>query len=495
MADVESKITKSVSYQFVHLFISGLAGVFFIPFIISSLGKEQYGLFEIAFSINIINVVLDIGVGSTITNYTKKYYDKGVKEFSGFFWTYFWVKIFLSLIGFLVCILIANNVQYIFNGVDSINIPILKKAIFWFAIGVLIKNLNTFIDGVVNGFVRFDLTSFASIISKVFYLVGFFVWFYLFEDNTIVGFCLLSFVLVPASKLLVQVIQTLVYLPNIITYPKWINVKYIKETLSYLGGISFVTIFAQLFKQGAQTMLSLIAGPALVAEFGILRRIIQFVGKISSMLIRPIMPAAQDLREKYSLKDIIIKGTRFHAIVVTSLTLMILVNAEVISTYYLNSEFLNFRINLFIFALQMLMPNFAVMLMLYYNEGKSKMSVQFNICNTLFSLTLAYFGLKYFGLTGFLGGLTLGYATCMIVQFARLTHYFNVGNIIFLKIYLKRYITIVFSFTIYVIVTYLIGFNVWGFVIWNFVIVMILAIVAWNDISKGLRKQILGKII
>lgn len=494
MAEVESKITRSVSYQFANLLISGLVGVFFIPFIISSIGKTQYGIFEMVFSLNIINSVLDIGVGSTIVNYSKKYYDDGITHFSNFFWTYFWFKAGLSIIGFTVCIILAVNTELVFTKIDPAEILSLKYSIGWFAVGILIQNMNSFLNGIQNGFVRYDMTSFANIISRVFYIGGFFIWLYMYEENTITGFCLLTFVLVPLSKLVIQLIQMFVYLPNLLTKPKGVKWFYLKDTLNYLGGISFITIFAQLFNSGAQTMLTFLATPVMVAEFGILKRIMKLVKRISEMLVRPIMPAAHDLRKKYSLREIIIKGTKVHSIAVTGLVFIILVNAEIISVYYLQSEFPSISLHLLIFAFPVLTPSFAVMLMLYYNDGKSIMSVQFNIINAVLSLLMAYFGLKYFGLLGFLTGLTLGLSLCTFVQVFRFLNYFDIKKRDFFVIYLKRYLTLALCLIIYFVIESYMGFGIKSAIVWNVIIGILLAIFSWMAIEKKMKKQLLKKI-
>lgn len=494
MADVESKITKSVSYQFANLLISGLVGVFFIPFIISSIGKTQYGIFEMVFSLNIINSVLDIGVGSTIENYSKKYYEEGRDHFSNFFWTYFWFKVGLSIIGCIICIILAVNTELIFTKIDPNEIVYLKYSIIWFAVGILIQNINSFLNGVQNGFVRYDMTSFANIISRVFYMIGFFIWLYSFEENTIIEFCFLTFVLVPISKLLVQLIQMYIYLPDLLSKPQGIRLFYLKDTINYLGGISFITIFAQLFNSGTQTMLAFLATPAIVAEFGVLKRVMKLVKRISQMMVRPVMPAAQDLKKKYSVKDIILKGTKVHSIVVTGLVFLILVNAEIISIYYLQSEFSSFPLHLFIFAFPVLTPSFAIMLMLYYNEGKSKMSVQYNIINTTLSLMLAYIGLEYYGLIGFLIGLVVGFSLCTIIQTFRFIKYFEIRKKDFFFIYLKRYLTLILCFSVYFSVKYYMGISISSAIIWNIIITGLLAGFSWMDIGKRLKQQLLSKI-
>ncbi len=492
MSSIESKITKSVFYQFFNLVVTGLTGVFFIPFIISSLGKEQYGIFEIAYSLNIINSVLDIGVGSTITNYAKKYFDSDEGKFSEFFWTFFWLKLFLSIIGLLICIGIAINVDFIFQKVSVENAIILKQVIIWFGVGVLIQNLNSFINGVVNGFVRFDMTSFSSISSKFIYIVGFFIWFY-FGNLSIVDFSILTFVLIPFVKLFTQLVQIIIYIPEIISLPKRPKLLYIKDTLNYLGGISVVTISAQFFNYGAQAILSIVATPVLVGEFGILQRIIKLIKQISGMLVSPILPGAHDLRKKYSISKIVSIGTNIHAITVIGITFLILINSEVISIYFLNSVYPNFSLHLLMFGVQMLIPSFVLMLMLYYSEGKTKMSIQFNLFNTTISITLAYVGIVYYNLTGFITGLTIGYAISVFGQLYRYLKYYNLDIWKFLKIYINIYIYILILYLCHLGIYLLFDNQMYKVIISNMVVVSMLGIFAWKNINTKIRNSILKK--
>lgn len=491
MLSVEKKITKSVSFQFINLLVNGLAGVFFIPFIIQSLGKDQYGLFEIAFSLNLINNVLDIGIGSTITNYAKKYFDLKLDKYYDFYWTYFWFKVALSFIGFALCLLIYLNVKIIFTKVSIDNLPVLGDLILWFGIGVLIQNLNSFLDALVNGFIRFDISSIANIVSKALYVIIFLIWFYL-DRITIVQFSILTFVLIPSIKLLAQLLQVKVYMPEILSKPRGPKILYIRESLNYLGGISFVTILAQIFTLGTQAILAVIASPVIVGEFGVLQRIIRLIRQVSDMIVRPILPAANDLREKYSIEKIINTGTNIHSIVVTGLTFIVMVNAGFISMYYLNDEYPNFSTHLIILSSMLIVPSFAVMLMLYYNEGKSKMSVQFNFTNTILSITLAIVGFKVYNFIGFISGLTIGYTIISLVQIIRFLNYYKISFIKFMKIYFMRYFTIVIGVLMALVIQSNIDRVIIKFIVLNASLMTLIFAFAWYGLGNDIRTGILN---
>ena len=487
MHNVEKKISKSIIFQFLNVFFSGLVGLIFIPFIIKKLGADQYGLFEIVFSLNVINAVLDIGVGSTLVNYTNKYFKQGIEEFGGFFWSYFWLKLFLSILGAILCIVIAFFLPNIFSKVPFDQYEIIRISIYWFAIGVILNNLNSFLASVQNGFVRFDLSSIAAIFSKLFYLVFFFIWWYLWEINTIEDFSFITFILVPLIKLLIQVFQIGKILPSELRNVKWFRKQYVLETLSYLKGISVITIFAQFFNYGSQALLSVLAPPEVVGEFGILKRIMGLVQTVSSMVIRPIMPAANSLREKYSISRIVLSGTQIHAIIVIGMSLLLVLNAEFINKFYLNSKFQNFNLSMFLINLQLLLPTFSIMLMLYYNEGLVKMSVECNILNTIVSLVFAYFGFKINSFLGFLAGMSFGYLLVMLWQTFRFLKLYEINKFKFFRIYIIQYGICIFASVLSISLIKKMGVSLLAFISINITTIVLIVFLSWLGIDKPNR--------
>ncbi|MGB0879299.1 MAG: lipopolysaccharide biosynthesis protein [Polaribacter sp.] len=491
MSSVEKKITKSVVYQFFNFLFSGLVGILFIPFIINNIGASRYGLFEIVFSLNIINAVLDLGIGSTIVNYTDKYLKQGKLVFTNFFWSYFWLKFFLSILGVFLCLIIAYNVHFFFNQINIEGQRILKLSIQWFAIGVIIQNINSFITAIQNGFVRFDLSSSASIISKIFYILIFFIWWYGVDIHSIIGFSFITFVLVPTFKLIIQIAQVRKLLISNLCGVSWGKKVYILDTFNYLKGISIITIFGQLFNYGSQFLLSVISYPEIVGQFGILKRIVTLIQTISSMIIRPILPAAQALKDNYSLSKIILTGTQFHAIVIVGLNLLVIINAQFINIYFFEGIYNDFSWTIFLICAPSLLPSFSIMLMIYYSEGKVKMSVQFNVLNTVFSLLFAYVGYLHFKLEGFLIGLSLGYTLILIFQVYRYLKLFAININKFLRIYLYQFINIVLVFSL----NFLLEKNIYSFLVLNITSVLILLYIGWISSNHSLKLIMKNKLL
>ncbi len=489
MSSIEKKIGKSVAFQFLGFLVSGLVSILFIPFTIQKLGTNQYGIYEMVLALTLINALLEIGVGSTITNYIKKYFDKSDSEYRSFFWSFFWFKLMIALIAFFVCVFLAQNVSWIFKKVSENDLPILSQSILWFAIGVLLNNFISFFDNVQNGFVRFDLTSIANILSKVFYIIAFFVWMSNWKNGNISQFCFLTFVCVPAFRLLVQLFILFTTQKQILPKPTFFDRKNITQNINYIGGVSTITLVAQFYNYGIAFLLSLVAVPTLVGEFGIIKKVLDLVGGISDMLVRPIMPASKDLLKKYSLSKVVYDGTKIHASIVLAITTFILINSSALSEFYLQNKYLNFNIHLMIMAIPRLFPSFIVMLMLYYGEGKTKINIFNQLRKVSFSFLFGFLGFHFFSFLGLLVGLTAGALIAIGMNLSRfLDYYKSINSAKFMNIYIQKWVCVALIFFIYSLLESAFGLSLFSLLLWNTIAFILFALFYKNEVQSILSQ-------
>lgn len=490
MNSIEKKVSKSIVYQFASFFITGIVSILFIPFTIQKLGTNQYGIYEMVLALTLINALLEIGVGSTITNYIKKYFDKDKKEYRSFFWSFFWFKLFIALIAFVVCLVIAFNVSFIFKKVAIDDLGLLKKSIIWFAFGVLMNNFVSFFDNVENGFVRFDLTSIANISSKLFYIITFFIWITNWNDIDIAQFCFITFVFVPTFRLVLQIGILVSVQRHIVPKVASFSKKNITDNINYIGGVSSITLIAQFYNYGIAFLLSLVAIPTLVGEFGIIKKVLDLVGGISDMLVRPIMPASKDLLKKHSLDKIVYNGTSIHATIVLGITTFIIINSSAISSFYLQNRYPSFNLHLIIMAIPRLFPSFIVMLMLYYGEGKTKINIFNQLRKVVISMTFGFIGFHFYDFIGLLIGLALGASIAIGFNLNHfLSYYKKISSSKFLGIYIEKWMVVAFIIFLYALIESQLGLSIFTLLLWN-----VLAIVLFLFFFRKEIKIILAQL-
>ncbi|WP_186758635.1 lipopolysaccharide biosynthesis protein [Echinicola salinicaeni] len=490
--DIKKNIRRSVFFQILNLVVLGITGIVFIPFLISSMGKDQYGLFEIIFSFNLINVLLDIGIGTTITNFSLKYFNSGIGKFSKFYWSYFWLKVFLSLVGFLFCLSIPFFSNKLFVNLQPNEILILNTGFVIFAFGVLIQNINAFFDNIQQGFVRFELPAYSNVASKLIYILLFFLWINSGVYENILGYCMLTFIIYPLLRLVIQIFQTNSILPLRDLKFCWMDLDLLKSDFSFLKGISLITILGQSYNFGPQIILSVIGTPALIADFSIAKKVIDFIRKISDMFIRPFLPATSELLKIMSLENLVFKGVKIHSFLILLLTFCVIINNKLIGAILVDEENLKFSFYLTLYTLILVIPSFAVPLMVYYNQGRYKMSILFNLANTIFSLLFSFVSFNFFGLTGFIIVLVLVYGLLSLFQVYSYSKFFKLSFKKYILIYFKNYLVFSFLWALYYLQSSLLELSDIGSIITNIIFCisyLVISLLINSDIIKIILRK------
>ena len=97
------KLGAVVSY--ITIVFNIIAGLIYTPWMIASIGKDNYALYTLALSI--INIfLLDFGIGSSVTRFLSEYYAKGMRkeaeQFMGIFYKVFFVISAIIAFGLII---------------------------------------------------------------------------------------------------------------------------------------------------------------------------------------------------------------------------------------------------------------------------------------------------------------------------------------------------------------------------------------------------------
>lgn len=137
------EIKNGAILSYLLIIINTFYGLFFTPFLITSLGEGEYGVYRIVGSLIGSLTILDLGIGSTILRYTAQFYAKKQRDALGNFAAMGLLEAFcLSVVMAVICVFAYSRIDNIYSG--SLSASELAKAQELFVLFSVILILNTF---------------------------------------------------------------------------------------------------------------------------------------------------------------------------------------------------------------------------------------------------------------------------------------------------------------------------------------------------------------
>ncbi|MBU7007225.1 lipopolysaccharide biosynthesis protein [Phosphitispora fastidiosa] len=128
MAEYTKQIKIGAILAYVFIGLQLISGLVFTPFLLKSLGQEEYGLYSLIGAFVAYLSIMDFGIGSTITRYVAKYRAEEDEESqNGFLATCIVLYLVIGFLVTLVGIFIYINIETIFsNSVKESQLPLAK---------------------------------------------------------------------------------------------------------------------------------------------------------------------------------------------------------------------------------------------------------------------------------------------------------------------------------------------------------------------------------
>lgn len=147
-----SELKKGAFLSYVILFLNGIIGLIYTPYLLFKLGQNEFGLFSLVSSIVAYLTIFDFGFGNAIIRYTAKFRaEKKINEQYSMFGLFFTIYSIIGVIVLVLGIIFYINIDYFFkNTMDNEEI---EKA------GILILIM------IFNLSITFPFSIFGSIIS------------------------------------------------------------------------------------------------------------------------------------------------------------------------------------------------------------------------------------------------------------------------------------------------------------------------------------------
>lgn len=310
-----SKKTAAI-LSYVHLALNSISSILLTPLLLKFLGVEEYGLYQMIYSIGLYILILDLGIGSVMIRYIAEYRARedyeGMKQFAGMMAV---LTLFLCVIVFAIGIVVNANIENIYG---NLSIEDYSKA-HWMMNLMTFQFIMTFIDhyfmGAVNAHERFSFAKILGIIK----VIAVFCFTLLFVK---LGFGAVGIVM--ANTIVITIITVLnsFYTFKVLHF-QIVLTKWRKEIMLPAFGLMLAmflqSVVANVNSSVDKTILGIMCSPTDVAIYSIAATIITLFNTLPSVLSSLFQPQVMRMVVKGTtptqLTDLVIRVGRWQYIV------------------------------------------------------------------------------------------------------------------------------------------------------------------------------------
>ncbi|OCS87051.1 oligosaccharide flippase family protein [Caryophanon latum] len=298
------QIKIGIILNYVSIVLTFVIGLIYTPFLIRTLGQNDYGLYAFVFAIAGYLAILDIGIGNSIVRYISSNTVSGDKEkekrIIGYFFKLFSYVAVLTLI---LGILIAFNIEVIVsNNFPNDSLYTLKWMIliltFNFALGFI---FNTFAS-VIQAYEKYIFLKVLNVVRTL--AVPIFSTIALFNTQNLVLLTLILFIVNSIVS-----ICYFVYYKRVLRLSlsfEELNKDFKKEIFSYAVIIFIVAIADKMYWQTDQILLGILKSPEDVAIYAVAIQFVNIFMSLSLAISNVFLPRITKIvnAEHYSVTEI-----------------------------------------------------------------------------------------------------------------------------------------------------------------------------------------------
>ncbi len=157
MEKQKSQIKIGMILNYVSMAIEGIVIFLLNPFIIRSLGQENYGVYTLMSSFTGYLSIFEFGLGTTIIRYISKYNaEKDERAKENFLSMCFGIYTFITAIMVIVAIILYNNIGNFFvNSLTEEQIILAKRMFIIIATSMTITTLGSVFSAIISGYEKF----------------------------------------------------------------------------------------------------------------------------------------------------------------------------------------------------------------------------------------------------------------------------------------------------------------------------------------------------
>ncbi len=291
MADPKKLLLKNIFSNWA-LMVSGAVIAFFMsPFLVHTLGKEQYGVWALVFSIIAYMNFFDVGMKQSLARFLSKHY--ATKDYDGLNKVINTSNVIYFITGSLV-IVATLVIAYFF--IDSFNIepellPIMRKALILIGFNQAVQFF--FMTGTAIGpFHRYDISNAIEISYAI--LNALVVVFFLKRGHGLVTLATITLTGTIIKDIVRRIVQQRI-VPQIKWHYKYFDPQQVRELLGY-GAVSFLIVISWMIIFNIDNVVvGMFLSATAVTYYSIAGQMITYLRTLISAIGIPLVPAISHL--------------------------------------------------------------------------------------------------------------------------------------------------------------------------------------------------------
>ncbi|MFC2084422.1 oligosaccharide flippase family protein [Bacteroidota bacterium] len=414
---IQKKVTRNTIFTGIGQVSIMFINFLLIPYIISKIGIERYGIWVLAFSVIGFIALLDFGIGDVYTKFVAEYIAKGsIEELNRIISTGFTFSIFIGLI-FSFVLLLRNNILEIFN-FQQIYMEEAYFIITWAIIIFIFMFISGIFNGLLWGMQRLGVLNSIDIISAAVNTIATIVFLEL-------GFGIRGLIFSIAVYSLFSVAAKAYFsyrlLPDLSINPLKFKRDSLRIMLHYGTKLQITKIALFINMQIDKLFIGHFLNVAQVGYYDIGATLARTTRRIPMILLPALLPAASELDrlgDRETLYKLFIKSSKYVSLITIPLCFFIITNSTNLIKLWMGAGYeKSVMVLCFLslgFAVNVLTgPGTAIVRGIGKPEIETRYTSVLAILNSVLSLVL----IINFGLLGAVLGTSLSITICSIYFF------------------------------------------------------------------------------
>ena len=282
----QRKIGFVLSY--VSIFISSIVGVLFTPYMISTLGKTEYGLYQLLYATIGYFALLDFGLGSTLTRFIIKYKSEQDEEKVNSVIAIS-VKIYclIAFVAMLIVTIFSLNLDFVFPGtINSENLDYAQKLFFLMGATTALSLISHALSGIQTAEEKYVYIKGVYIARQ---LVRVVIAVILLQFNIGAMAIVVTDFIVTAALLILDILFCKIALKVQLFKGKW-NSSLAKSLFSFSFFVFLQIVITQSNTSVSRMLLGVFSTLEIVAMYGVITQLSQIFSSISNVVCGVTFP-------------------------------------------------------------------------------------------------------------------------------------------------------------------------------------------------------------
>jgi O-antigen/teichoic acid export membrane protein len=395
-------IFRNVATRYLSVAAEMGIGLITLPFNISHLGTEAYGLWMLTAGVTIHFSILDLGYGGAMVKFIAQYRaHRDARALNEIASTLFFLFAGFGVLAYLVILGLAFNLEHVFR-ISAAQADIGKWILLIIGVNVSINFPFSVFGGVSSGFQRYDINNMVAVCSNA--LVA--------AVNIAVVLAGYGLVTLVASTTFVRFATYFLYrrnayrvFPALRIRPSLFRRERLREVTGFSVYSSIIDWANKLNYELDEVVIGVFMGAGPVAIWAVADRIISGTQRLTNQgnaVLLPVVVDSDTTQNTHRLKSVLLEGTRLSLATVVPIAIVLVVLAEpLIRAWIRKPEILAAApvIQILAFAVALRVGN-ATSTTVLKGAGRVKHVAMVNIGTGLVNLALSAALIKWYGLVG-----------------------------------------------------------------------------------------------